>query len=123
MFICSIVLVLCICLFTFQPMSRYSQMSIYTHGHSIRYPPFFSSFRKFVNRCCLVYQQPNTNVRFFFRLHFVVLGVFFVSLTFSHSNCFMLAHCLSVVQILIFSRLFFLSYLYFMHTKVEQRSI
>ena len=88
---------------------------------TIIYPPFCSFLRIFVNRCCLVYQQPNLNARFFW-LHFVV--VFFFHLRFSHTNCFMLAHCLSLsCSNFNFSRLFFLRYLYFMHTKVVQRSI
>ena len=85
-------------------------------------PLFFSSFRIFVNRCCLVYLQPNTKARFFW-LHFVVF-VFLFHLRFSYSNCFMLAHCFSLsCSNFNFSRLFFLPYLYFMHTKVVQRSI
>ena len=100
-------LVLCICLFTFQPMSRDSLMSIYTH-----WPPLFSSsFRIFVNRCCLVYQQPNTKARFFW-LHFVVYVFFCFTFVFHIPtvSCW-LTVSLSVVQILIFHVCsFFLTY-------------
>ena len=69
---------------------------------TIIYPPFCSFFRIFVNLCCLVYQQPNTNARFF-RLHFVVLLFFFCFTFVFHmptASCW-LTVCLSVVQILI----------------------
>ena len=61
--------------------------------------------------------------KFFFTYVFSI-AVHDYAFGFSHSNCFMLAHCLSLsCSNFNCSRLFFLPYSYFMHTKVVQMSI
>ena len=63
------------------------------------------------------------SLNFFFTYVFSI-AVHDYAFGFSHSNCFMLAHCLSLsCSNFNCSRLFFLPYSYFMHTKVVQRSI
>ena len=103
---CSIVLVLCICLFTFQPMSRDSQMSIQTRR--LLYTPLFVRFFPHIRQPMLFGLSTAQYQCTFFLITFCCF-CFIFHLRFSHTNCFMLAHCWSLsCSNFNFSRLFFL---------------